>query len=480
MMEIFSFLQAQYMEKENFRKINDYLWEIPKNFRSDMRVPARIYLSEKMLGQAFRDKSIDQLINVATLPGIVNYSIAMPDMHEGYGFCLHPKTKVMSNFGFYSFIKDFQKNWKDKSIKVVDFQSRNVEETNIKRFIKLKPKNKIFKIYTKAGHKIIATEDHPFYTKRGMIELKELKVGDLVGVFPFEGAPYKKPPKGIIINEKDIEKVLIGTGIQKNSQRFNIIFKKLKVRNLLPLTYNHPKLPYLLKIMGFLYGDGSMNFIGKRRDGILSFSGKKENLEIAREDIKKIGYTPSRIYSKKQIIPYKGKKRTYVSSWFYVNASSLLVLFEALGVPKGGKTFQSYRLPKWLFKSPLWQKRLFLASFFGSELRIPHRRKGRGTMFNCPVLAMSKGEDLLSNGRLFLKDLIKLLKEFDVEIAYINRRRRYINSKGKVSWTLELIFSSKLKSLINLWSKIGFEYNKLNIKYFGKKKKQLNLKFPSY
>jgi len=74
------------MEKKDFKKINDYLWEIPKSFRSDMQVPVRIYTSEKMLEQIFKDKSIEQLINVATLPGIINYSMAMPDIHEGYGF----------------------------------------------------------------------------------------------------------------------------------------------------------------------------------------------------------------------------------------------------------------------------------------------------------------------------------------------------------------------------------------------------------
>ncbi len=72
--------------KKDFQKISNYLWEIPKNFRSDMRVPARAYISEKMLEEAFKDKSLEQLTNVATLPGIANYSIAMPDMHEGYGF----------------------------------------------------------------------------------------------------------------------------------------------------------------------------------------------------------------------------------------------------------------------------------------------------------------------------------------------------------------------------------------------------------
>ena len=51
-----------------------------------MKAPARAYVSEKMLEESFKDKSLEQLVNIATLPGIVNYSMAMPDMHEGYGF----------------------------------------------------------------------------------------------------------------------------------------------------------------------------------------------------------------------------------------------------------------------------------------------------------------------------------------------------------------------------------------------------------
>jgi tRNA-splicing ligase RtcB len=72
------------ISKKDFKKISDWLWEIPKGFRADMRVPARVYLSEKMLEEAFRDRSIEQLINVSTLPGIQKYALAMPDMHEGY------------------------------------------------------------------------------------------------------------------------------------------------------------------------------------------------------------------------------------------------------------------------------------------------------------------------------------------------------------------------------------------------------------
>lgn len=74
------------ISKSDLIKINDYLWEIPKSFRSDMRVPARVYASEKMLEEILGDRSLEQLINVATLPGIQNYALVMPDVHEGYGF----------------------------------------------------------------------------------------------------------------------------------------------------------------------------------------------------------------------------------------------------------------------------------------------------------------------------------------------------------------------------------------------------------
>lgn len=72
--------------KQALKKIHDWLWEIPKNFRADMRVPARIYATERMLDDISGDRSLDQLVNVATLPGIQGNALAMPDAHEGYGF----------------------------------------------------------------------------------------------------------------------------------------------------------------------------------------------------------------------------------------------------------------------------------------------------------------------------------------------------------------------------------------------------------
>jgi tRNA-splicing ligase RtcB len=75
-------------ERKDLIKISDYIWEIPKSFREDMKVPARIFAEEKMLDDILEDKSLWQLVNVASLPGIYKYALAMPDAHEGYGSCI--------------------------------------------------------------------------------------------------------------------------------------------------------------------------------------------------------------------------------------------------------------------------------------------------------------------------------------------------------------------------------------------------------
>lgn len=78
------------MERRNslieLQQLDTYLFEIPQSFRSDMRVPARLYAACSMLDVLQSDRSLQQLVNVATLPGIQKYAVAMPDIHQGYGF----------------------------------------------------------------------------------------------------------------------------------------------------------------------------------------------------------------------------------------------------------------------------------------------------------------------------------------------------------------------------------------------------------
>lgn len=72
------------ISKQNFIKINEWLRELPKGFRADMRVPVRVYASEKIWEQV-ENNALEQLVNTATLLGIVKYAIGMPDIHLGFG-----------------------------------------------------------------------------------------------------------------------------------------------------------------------------------------------------------------------------------------------------------------------------------------------------------------------------------------------------------------------------------------------------------
>src|ERR671934_1308059 len=68
------------------RRVDDTLYEIPADARDDMRVPARVFADDELIEAIRRDRSLEQLQNVATLPGIVEAALAMPDIHQGYGF----------------------------------------------------------------------------------------------------------------------------------------------------------------------------------------------------------------------------------------------------------------------------------------------------------------------------------------------------------------------------------------------------------
>ena len=69
-----------------FRQISDYEWEIPVTYRADMRVPVCVFATRDLLSADFDDKSLEQAVNAATLPGLVGRVLVMPDVHQGYGF----------------------------------------------------------------------------------------------------------------------------------------------------------------------------------------------------------------------------------------------------------------------------------------------------------------------------------------------------------------------------------------------------------
>src|SRR2546428_2231464 len=73
-------------DKIPLERVDNNRWRIPRIYNAEMRVPGMVYADDELIEQMLADNALQQVANVATLPGIVGYSLAMPDIHWGYGF----------------------------------------------------------------------------------------------------------------------------------------------------------------------------------------------------------------------------------------------------------------------------------------------------------------------------------------------------------------------------------------------------------
>src|SRR6187399_138664 len=69
-------------------RVSDFCWRIPKSYKSWMRVDGLIYANDELIKLIQHDQAPEQVANVACLPGIQHASLAMPDIHWGYGFAI--------------------------------------------------------------------------------------------------------------------------------------------------------------------------------------------------------------------------------------------------------------------------------------------------------------------------------------------------------------------------------------------------------
>lgn len=476
------------VEKKDFRRVDKFIWELPKETRPDMRVPARLFASAEMLDSAFRDRTVEQLVNTATLPGILKYAMAMPDFHEGYGFpiggvaamdartgvispggvgydinCIVGDSRVLSEFGYTRPIAEMERGWERARLRCQDFGAGQEAATPVVLYLRRRPHVPVYRLRTETGEEIVATADHPFWTPSGMRPLETLRPGDRVALYPFEGVEYEEPEGRILVDEADVERVLQGLGKTGGNAPAQIR-AQLRRLGLLPLRLNSPAMPYLLRLLGYLFGDGTLYFTGGTGKGVVWFYGQPEDLEAMRADVATLGFTPSRVYTRRRQhrvrTPYDEYEFETDEHSFKVVSSAFAVLLVALGAPVGARAAQDFSVPSWLFAAPRWQQRLFLAGLFGAELSAPATYDAHGTNFYTPVLSLNKREDFVESGQAFLEDIARLLEGFGVETLTVSRRTEQTNPDGSRSIRMRLVLSSRPENLIHLWSRVGFEYNR--------------------
>jgi tRNA-splicing ligase RtcB len=482
------------MAKDVFRgpleQVDECCWRIPKAYKPGMRVDGLIFADEHLLQQIRQDQAPDQVANVATLPGIQYASLAMPDIHWGYGFCiggvcatdpneggvispggvgydincLCGDSLVLNQHGYVRRIDDMAEEWRRADLACFGLKQGCRESTSACRWFGQRPRAPVVRVFTEAGDEIRATTDHPFWTPQGMVPIGRLRAGDLVAVAPFRGVPYEAPPEDVIVSESDFAGrwAALGKGAAGNALGQAVAF--LKARDLLPLRYSSPALPFLCKTLGFVFGDGSIHFDRAAGKGVVTFSGQAPDLETIRADVTRIGFTPSRVYSRERQhaiqTRYAGYEFGRTEEWFKVVGSGFAVLLACLGAPVGKKPRQDYLAPAWLDAAPLWQKRLFLAALFGAELTAPATVTGHDTVFGAPTLSLNKRPAYVASGRALLERMSSWLLEFGVRTQNILRDTAQENADGERSERLRLVLSGTAESLLNLWGRIGYEYNR--------------------
>ncbi len=432
------------------RKIRDDVWEVPQSYKDYMRVPARIYAAEGILDKMKSDLTLQQTINVASLPGIEKYSMVMPDGHQGYGFpiggvaatdfeegvispggvgydinCLPGSTKVLSPLGYWI---EIEKVLPSESVVVLD--QWHAKPTEVVLTLNRR-EDRMLKIRTAAGFELSLSKDHPVLTRQhGMKEARNLSLGEAVGIHPFEGVEYARPPGFEIVSGKEFSKVVAA---------------ELKKRRLIPLCADNAKLPYLMKIFGYLLGEGTVY------DKNVFFYGDRENLEEIKGDIRVLGYTGG-IYERQRMHSLKGYEFCRKETCLKVSARSLAELLFALGYPRGKKTETDLHVPKWLLRLPKWMKRLFLATYFGAEMS--KSKSSNGYNFCMPEVKRSKSKGKKRGSDEFLNELQEMLTELGVSstvsIAEETGDRR----------VYRLLVKANPDNFIRLLSRVGYEYNR--------------------
>jgi len=446
-------MQYQTGENIKLRRINEEVWEIPKEDK--MNCPVIVFASEKLLEIVRKDKTLWQAKNISMIPGVLK-AFVMSDAHQGYGSpiggvaaidkekggispgfvgydinCLPSDAKILTEFGSFKKIKDFVDNFNENEIEtnnlklksVSNLQILSLDKTGLIRkpiiyFIEKENDKTLLTIETELGNVIRATSDHPILTKKGMIESGKLKIDDEVAITTFIGSEHENTKSNNDENE----------------------------------------LARLTRLLGYLLGDGLIYFSNKK--AYVNAYGDKETLEEIKKDIECLNYSAyiyKRIREHKILTPYG--ERNFSSENFELHCSSneLAQKLIQLGMPIGKKTNQNYGVPEWIKKSPKWIQRLFLAGFFGAELSKPRTHTKTG--FDCPTISQNKNIEYKDSMREFLIDIMQLLENFEIETNKIFENKYHKNKEGE-TWRLRLFISSNEDNLLKLWRKIGFEYNK--------------------
>ncbi len=381
--------------------------------------------------------------------------------------CVAPGTLVSLSSGCAATILELGNYWQQGELYTYNPEGKALEPSRIRDHFSLTENEvrqaAVYKIKTKeTGRELIATGDHPIYSARGKIDIQDLKEGDKVAVMPHEPVRYERSGQIILTEKEIIENVPRGSDTKK-------IIAELKEKKLLPLALDNPQLPKLLRLIGHLFGDGTLGHYVKRKgfnDVKVIATGSPEELQEISTDLRSLKFNCSGLITghSRSTVQIRGKEgvmkeRVIEGNYNLIKsgALSLFTLFKALGVPVGDKANSSYGVPSFIKQGPLWVKEEFLSAYFGSELEKP-RLKGK--TFLPPCLTMNKTKQHRQGGLQLLHEVTTLLNDFGITSRIKHTEAEFGQRKdGTPTYRFLLYIDSNHENLAKLYGKIGYRYN---------------------
>lgn len=454
-----------------FEKIASYTYRIPR--QGKMRVDAVFFASEEILKdlEAENYASLQQLMNVATLPGIVEPALAMPDIHWGYGFpiggvaafdpeaggvvspggvgfdinCLPAGTRVLFHDRYTRPIEEVAK---EKEPLLTVWKLGEKPEAGQAFLLLSREGENLVRLRTEGGFVLEATPDHPVYTPEGIRAIGQLAPDDRVAVHPFQGFPHEPPPPITLLDEEQARTLGRALGFPQAAE-------VLKAKGLLPLRADHPHLPVILRLLGYALGDGTL--YRSRGKAYLVLYGDAEGLLEAKEDLRRLGFRSGGPYVRLRKHRFRGRSFATEEASLKASSRALFLLLHALGLPEGPKAQQAFALPSWLFPLPAWLKANFLAGLFGAELSAPQAVSGHGHNLAAPTLSQSKRKSLLEAGRRLMEELAHLLESLGLEVQSLREESDWEEPLDP-SYRCKLILRSTPDNLRRLYEHVGYAY----------------------
>ncbi len=462
------------------KKIREMEYRIEADPSKGMKVPVTIYADEKLLQKMLTDRTIQQAVNVSTIPGVLKHVVVLPDGHEGYGFpvggvaamdaeegmispggvgydinCLHPSTRVYTEDGGWKRIVTIADN--DDTLSF-DVQSKATIKTKPVLMLKKKHQGAILKITTKFGKELLVTSDHPLLTEKGMVDAGLVSIGTSLVSHGFEGLEQSEPSEADIYNIEDLNKAMDELGVAEKGNARAQVLRHLGNLGLLELKTTSNKLPRILKLLGIILSDGTV----PQGNKYVSIYGKLEDLKSIQNDLSWLGLNSTITSRERQhtINSHYGEATFQaVEHSLKISSRGFRVVLHAMGIPSGSRSAQRYRIPAWIKSLKPWQQRLFVAAYFGGELSKPTSNNGYN--FTMPAFSVSKLETMADNAFEIVNDMREILESLGIMTSdpTLVDGYAYDGKKGKTV-AVRLGIESNAKNMLRFLSTVGYVYNK--------------------